>query len=570
MEKQVWLVKSLGHILGPYTTEELEEALRSQKVTLIDEVKQPKSRWKFIRETTELLPIVEEIRNSILQKKEATNTEEIHEMTKTDVEITHVGYAQDDLTPTPEIPKPAPKKTLSSSAEPKKYVFDVGYSVASGAVVSKKQKSSIKILWVVMILVMSGLVVLYYSVLPSVKVTPAVSGYVQGLEFYEEGLDEKAAEAFLTENLKTLKPEQQLTALRTLLAFPIHSFAAQELLASLPIQALEVKAVDEVHLMRASVAIEAQLWDQVPVHLSRVREALEWKKVVETAARVFSDQISDDDVLQNMKVISESSKIEFVDQYESFLIGLAAFRRLDLIKHAEPLNAYYSHLVRWSEQSTYFRTEFLVLKAAFERKLEKNLESTTTLEAIINEDPESQRKLRVEVRVPHHAFQKRINQEFCEYLLSENSQGSVARGFRSYCHLKQDDFLNAQKEIESARKLFPAELSILPLEGFILLRSGQLSESAFKDTRLDQYPSPLKATLKAELCFRKFTRECANQILTELNLPWLTDLQNEIKIRTYLKIGLLPQAQKDLESALIRNPYYLPYYQIRASAAEDK
>jgi hypothetical protein len=568
LEKQVWLVKSLGHILGPYTTEELEQALRSQKVTLIDEVKKPKSRWKFIRETPELLPIVEEIRNNILQKKEATNTEEIHELTKTDIEITHIGSAHDDLTPTPEMPKSASKVSNSPTVEPKKYVFDVGYSEVASSSTSWKSKSNAPLLWMVVVVALSGLGWWFYSGIQSAKLAPAMSGFAQGLKFYSEGLDEKAAEAFLTENLKTLKPQQQLTALKTLLAFPIHSFAAQELLASLPTESLDVNAADEVYLMRASVSIEAQLWDQVQQSLARIKAAEEWKKVVQTAFQVFSEQLSEADILKKMTETSDSSAVGFVDQYQSFLVGLSAFRKLDLIKHAEPLNSYYTHLVKWSERSTYFRVEFLILKAAFERKLEKNLESTTTMEALINEDPESHRKLRVEVRLPHYAFQKKIIQELCDYLLSENSQGAVARGFRSFCYLKQDDFLNAQKEIESARKLFPAELSIMPLEGFILLRSGQLIEASFREARLDQYPSPLMASLKAEICFRNFSRDCANKILSELNLPWLTDLQTEIKIRTYQKMSLIPQAQRELESALSRNPYYLPYYQIRASFVE--
>lgn len=570
MEKQVWLVKSLGHILGPYSIQELEQALRSQKVTLIDEVKQPKSRWRFIRETPELLPIVEEIRNNILQKKETTNTEEIHELTKTDVEITHIGSPKDreDLTPTPEIPRPSAQS--KSPLEPKKYVFDLGYDTGNG----KGSHSSQSKVWPALFLATAFGVtaaVWWWTQSPQVSnPSPVVSGFSEGVRLYSEGLDEKAAEVFLNENLKTLTPDQQMKAVKPLLSYPIHSFVAQDLLMSIPVEKLSEANADEVLLMRAAVAIESQLWNQVEIHLKNIKRAVEWKAILQLASKVYSDQIREEDLLQQMARVSVESISGIAQQYQSLILGLSAFRRLDLIKHAESLNLYYSHLVKLSEQGTYFRNELLILKAALERKLEKNLESMTTIEALINEDPELHRKLRVEVRLPHQSHQKKMIQEMCEYLLSENSQGAIARGFRAFCHLKQDDFLNAQKEIESARKLFPAELAIMPLEGFILLRSGQLSEVAFRDPKLEQYPSPLKTSLRAEICFRNFDRNCGNQLLAELNLPWLTDLQTEVKLRTYEKLGLLDNARKELSVALARNSYYLPYYQIRSKIMEAR
>jgi len=60
--EQIWLVKSSGVVRGPFHFIELIDEIKKRNVAILDEVRTPKSRWKFIREQRELIDIVNAIR----------------------------------------------------------------------------------------------------------------------------------------------------------------------------------------------------------------------------------------------------------------------------------------------------------------------------------------------------------------------------------------------------------------------------------------------------------------------------------------------------------------------------
>ncbi len=61
---QVWLVKSAGLVLGPFSFVELTQALKDKSVSLLDEVRTPSTRWGFVRETPQLTELVKIIREA--------------------------------------------------------------------------------------------------------------------------------------------------------------------------------------------------------------------------------------------------------------------------------------------------------------------------------------------------------------------------------------------------------------------------------------------------------------------------------------------------------------------------
>lgn len=80
---QIWMVKSAGMVLGPFTIAELGEALRSRRVSVLDEVKTPNKRWNYAREYPELAEIIKSIK--VLEPvKESTDITLDLEVTKPD------------------------------------------------------------------------------------------------------------------------------------------------------------------------------------------------------------------------------------------------------------------------------------------------------------------------------------------------------------------------------------------------------------------------------------------------------------------------------------------------------
>ena len=61
-QKQLWLVKTSGQILGPLNVFEIEALLRSKELVVLDEVCLPQKRWTYIRDEKTFVRIIEELR----------------------------------------------------------------------------------------------------------------------------------------------------------------------------------------------------------------------------------------------------------------------------------------------------------------------------------------------------------------------------------------------------------------------------------------------------------------------------------------------------------------------------
>ncbi|MGZ3725383.1 MAG: hypothetical protein ACXWQQ_06270 [Pseudobdellovibrio sp.] len=73
LEKK-WLIKSENKILGPYNFDQIIDLLRKKQISVIDEVRDPETRWLYVRENNEFKNIVEEIRKEIDSRQESTKT----------------------------------------------------------------------------------------------------------------------------------------------------------------------------------------------------------------------------------------------------------------------------------------------------------------------------------------------------------------------------------------------------------------------------------------------------------------------------------------------------------------
>ncbi|MBX2994528.1 MAG: hypothetical protein KF681_06895 [Bdellovibrionaceae bacterium] len=74
MHEERWLVKSSGRVLGPFTLEELIQHLRARTLSIIDEVRDPSTRWNFIREHPLLRDLVRQLREEQDTAHDSTQT----------------------------------------------------------------------------------------------------------------------------------------------------------------------------------------------------------------------------------------------------------------------------------------------------------------------------------------------------------------------------------------------------------------------------------------------------------------------------------------------------------------
>lgn len=133
LEKK-WLVKSENKILGPYSFDQIIDILRKKQISLIDEIRDPETRWLYVRENPLFKNIVEEMRNEIDSRTESTKTfqsstsksvEETLFKTKTDFnEFTDVNIEAKEITTTREVfLKPLEKANPQLTEKAKVYGF---------------------------------------------------------------------------------------------------------------------------------------------------------------------------------------------------------------------------------------------------------------------------------------------------------------------------------------------------------------------------------------------------------------------------------------------------------------
>lgn len=109
--EKCWLVKSSTRILGPHSIDDIAQLLAKKHISIIDEVRPPSGRWRYIREHRIFDEIVQQLRAEQENSPELTQTQTLTATAQTSVTITKTdAFSQvEELTPTP----PAPARVRS-------------------------------------------------------------------------------------------------------------------------------------------------------------------------------------------------------------------------------------------------------------------------------------------------------------------------------------------------------------------------------------------------------------------------------------------------------------------------
>ncbi|MBX3039683.1 MAG: tetratricopeptide repeat protein [Bdellovibrionaceae bacterium] len=102
-QEKSWLIKSSTRILGPSSVEEIAQMLLKKHISIIDEVRQPAGRWKYIREHAVFNETVDALRAEQENSSELTLTQTSTQTMTSHTAITKTDVISDDhtITPTP-------------------------------------------------------------------------------------------------------------------------------------------------------------------------------------------------------------------------------------------------------------------------------------------------------------------------------------------------------------------------------------------------------------------------------------------------------------------------------------
>lgn len=100
--EKCWLVRSSTRILGPHSIDELAQMLLKKHISIIDEVRSPQNRWRYVREYRIFDEIVRQLREEQENSPDLTQTQTLTATAQTSVTLTKTdSVANDDLTPPP-------------------------------------------------------------------------------------------------------------------------------------------------------------------------------------------------------------------------------------------------------------------------------------------------------------------------------------------------------------------------------------------------------------------------------------------------------------------------------------
>lgn len=115
MSEAKWLVKSSGRILGPCTIEEIVESMRTKTFSVLDEIREPRTRWTFLREHPMLMNVVRQIRDEQASGFENTQSTFVTGGKTVTSSVTERITEESELTPDPTGLPLAQMKSISAT-----------------------------------------------------------------------------------------------------------------------------------------------------------------------------------------------------------------------------------------------------------------------------------------------------------------------------------------------------------------------------------------------------------------------------------------------------------------------
>lgn len=197
---QIWIVKASESLLGPYTISDLAVAVRSKEVGLLDEAKNPNSRWMFIRDLPELQAAVLELAN------ESETIEKTYTAAHSQVSVTR--NIDDNLTPTPTLPQPT--KSMIHSAD--KLTVQPDVKIKSYGINSERSPLPIARWIMYAVVIVSFLIAVFAFYQKQMWQTQQKKVWVQIQQLYAAQLYERAYQSYKNYQLEV--PDQPLSLTR--------------------------------------------------------------------------------------------------------------------------------------------------------------------------------------------------------------------------------------------------------------------------------------------------------------------------------------------------------------------
>jgi tetratricopeptide (TPR) repeat protein len=558
MEK-IWLVKASNRILGPYDLDELKSLILDLQVSMIDEIKTPISRWKFVREHSDFRDIVLQVRQKQADSKEDTVRIPLRgdEFTQTPTPIPRIyteveNKAQEEPLP----PRPA-------QSQETKYYAPINYGHVRTANTDKAS-------WVTPIL--WGLVGVAVFLILKVMFAPSNTNNLQigGGIGYEEYLGLAKYHQNVGDLAKSFEMYSKALAIKDLDGNSKVQMAS--LMLALQGRTVEVRRlIDEA---KKSMAPEPEGLRQMQllVALSFVKES----RLEE--AKTFLSELKDQDPLKNkigfnyvallirmnqFKAAFDEAKLQIAasaDMAELYLLkAVAAFRAPESTE--VELKESIEDLVKFSQARKDYLLESIFLKAVIEHRLKKIPDMETSLKQLLDMPYDLTKDHVHDVYIDWEPVTFAALNEECQKT-ANFVEGYLAVAMRGYCHLQSGQTAQASEVIDKGYYQYSSEPILRTLYAMLLVKQNRFDEVKSL-LRLAITPR-IRDLITAELCVKDKNWSCAEtswKTISELDPKDLYAIKG--LATKNIEIGQKSVAETLVNSGLQVSPNFQPFMEMK-------
>lgn len=577
--EQIWLVKSSGVVRGPFHFLELINEVKKRNIALLDEVRTPTARWRFIREQKELADIVKAIREEdavTSQVTGLTNTAFISEATKSitiDVspEVTRqTGKADaiiDEKTPIPEferrggkgkLPPPEIPTPKTKKAEPEKVPKPI--HAIPQSLVHKIQKPKLLYFVPVVIVIIALLLILDFN--KSRRLNQNMEELIRNAQQYRtQGLLQKALPFY-----------EKAEATFPLPDYPKKEYLSLMLTLHRGDLAKSNKILNELENSKSKMETPIsffQNWRGMILHLQQnyIDADVEFEKAIAADGRlrapVLNRIVNDfyarhpDKALQHYNEAKQAQMIN----HTALLAAALSILNLESSAQVESIQSMLNDLNAWIHQHSEGRSESLFMISALQAHSNQIKESEATIEKLVEMMPKESDDFVQELDVLQTMMNWEDYSSICERLAKTHAGKAAELLVSAYCEIEKGKNDHAWAIIEALQKKFPENNLYVGMQAYLLKAKKNTPEA--KVLTSSSNLSSAKMML-IEICIDEKDLDCADSVIRgEL-------IKNPSSIRGLYwsaKVALLRNnkelARTEVNKGLQISPYYLPLLELR-------
>ncbi len=587
---RIWLIKQNRHILGPFSTKELIEKIKSEELRISDEANLPMKFWKPIYTWTELFSALKEVREgdkdftktiqikSKIDETKITKTpkniegntsssETLVKMVSDEEILKETTQTQDILDnikqdQTEKVRKAPPPSDQEETLEGNTFDFE-----GSDESVKEIKKSLTWLFSLSAVIVACTLVfVLYYQGFEKPKTKKAnMKNHKQlALTYWKKGDLKNSLQHFNEAYRGTEKVDEFSLIYAGLLAYNDQTTKARTLFEKISKQQ-EGKKNLALNGLGLSYLYDGQKDKALPYF----KEALSEKKD-------FSSYVNSGIIyLQNRKYneifgfFQKAEKINKPSRLLEFLNGMTYFL---LAKEFKDLTYFNQSLIFFEsliETPGRFYQEALFFSALIYESTNQNSRLPQVILKILDTDPEITEHYRPNLNVFQKFYSWRTYFNSCKALSKKISKAFLKDTFFAFCHFKVGNFQDAKKLFENLVAEHPHNPLGKALYSYVLKKQNlNLDASVVLGGASDEnrtHKSKLPHLFQGNFCYENKDYDCALKQfeklfydLSSLEPPVISGLAY-----TYWKLKNQAKAKAFLEKGLNFYPEYIPLLSLK-------